>query len=342
MQNNTPQEIWDVISKSKKPICCIDSRMDYDAFCSALLISELIEREFGVEVEITYTDDIPSDMKKKLSDLSKLVGKINFKLDPIDIDFDKYDLLIITDSGTKNHISADKDFKLPEDITIINIDHHNSNDFYGHYNYVFTYLSATAVLYDFIKKLNLKLDKRLATILSLGYLSDSGFLQYEGVRPDDYKNIAELMEDYGVVPSEVARLITFDESEDSIKCKQLVYKNASIDTDNRFVYSYITLDDFDEAGIDPKTKMRPLGIRGSDLLKGIDNTDYIFFIKQKPDNIYSVSFRSQSDKVDVSKIAEELNGGGHKMAAGGIVYDANSIREVVDKVIQAAKKTITI
>ena len=53
-------------------------------------------------------------------------------------------------------------------------------------------------------------------------------------------------------------------------------------------------------------------------------------------NVLHIGFRSRSH-IDVSKLAEQLGGGGHKMASGGMIKDM-PFDKAVEKVLETARK----
>ena len=66
-------------------------------------------------------------------------------------------------------------------------------------------------------------------------------------------------------------------------------------------------------------------------------------VKKKKDGLYSVSFRSHEPNIDVSILATEMGGGGHKPAAGGTIEEDVTMEEAIEitkKVIDANKDRI--
>jgi len=105
-----------------------------------------------------------------------------------------------------------------------------------------------------------------------------------------------------------------------------------MDKENRFLWSVIPISiyaDFvgaDNAKEDVANLFLPI----------VQDTDFGMVMEEREDDVLAVSFRSRSG-FDVSKIAKELGGGGHKAAAGarieGLPYD-----EAIEKVLAAARK----
>ena len=70
-------------------------------------------------------------------------------------------------------------------------------------------------------------------------------------------------------------------------------------------------------------------------IQGIEGTEFGFVAVEEGRNMTRVSFRSRRD-FDVSRIAVELGGGGHKAAAGGRIN--LPLKEVLKKVLMVSRK----
>jgi len=77
------------------------------------------------------------------------------------------------------------------------------------------------------------------------------------------------------------------------------------------VYTYLTQEDLDTYGVSESISD---GI--SNFLNNLNDGEVCLLFKELPDNKIKGSFRTTKDNVDVSAIAKELGGGGHKKAAG--------------------------
>ena len=71
--------------------------------------------------------------------------------------------------------------------------------------------------------------------------------------------------------------------------------------------------------------------------RDIKNVEVGIFLKQKKENEVKVSLRSKN-YVNVSKIAQSFNGGGHIRAAGCTIYD--TVENAKEKILQAVLKEI--
>jgi len=328
-KNNTEPEIWNQLKKSKKIICCVDSRFDFDAFCSALAFREVIKQELGKEVELTYVEEPEKRAEVTLEKILGLPLEIKYNTDPSDINFSKYDCMVFLDSGDYKHISQKESFEIPDNLVTINIDHHSTNNLYGKLNYFEVLPSACSVLYQLFKSLNIELSDTVAELLLLGIISDSGFLQYEVAKSKDFRDVAELIDISGKDFHDIVMYLNPPQSVELLKFKKIVYNNLILNNEYKFAYSCILLDDFKKENLNPKAKKER---SGSEMIQDIAGMNFSVFITQSEDNndTYNLSFRSSNHtKVDVSKIAEEFNGGGHEMAAGGKARNVKNIQDLI-------------
>ena len=67
-------------------------------------------------------------------------------------------------------------------------------------------------------------------------------------------------------------------------------------------------------------------------LRAIDTTEISFVVKEVENKITKVSMRSKH--IDVAKICEKFNGGGHTYAAGCTIKDNidNSIKKILNEI----------
>jgi c-di-AMP phosphodiesterase-like protein len=81
--------------------------------------------------------------------------------------------------------------------------------------------------------------------------------------------------------------------------------------------------------------MNNVFVRHSDLIKYIEGVDFTFVIAETDSDpkYYELSFRSKTPDFNVCEIAELFGGGGHKTGAGAKLYNASSIEEALNIVL---------
>lgn len=321
--NNSPEEILEVINDSSNVVVCMDSRFDFDSYCSVLSIKKFLS-ELEKTCDIYYDGTLP-ERAQKIYPQSFIIENTN----PNNINFEKYDLLFFLDSGTLNHVQKEGLFEHPKTLKSICIDHHNSNPLFGTLNYVFpSEASTTDVLYKFFKALNIEIDIEMATYLLTGIMTDTGFFQFINTKPKDLRTAAELWE-RGVDVEKIIFDLTNQVTMKDVMIQKMVLNNFEVDTQKKVAYVVVTVEDLEEHGLTYEEFTYPV----SDILKKIENIDFAFSIKEIKDtpNLYNVSFRAHSRDYDVSKLAQKFGGGGHKAAAGANI-EGKSPQEIIDKI----------
>jgi bifunctional oligoribonuclease and PAP phosphatase NrnA len=325
-KNNTPEEIWQTIKNSKNIVFSLHYGPDGDSLGSTTAIKYILEKQLNKKVRLVSKD--PLD--KTLSELS-YSKEVEFGKGIDELNLEGYDLIIAIDTGTKKQfIGREKEFELPGNIKLINIDHHETNDYYGSLNYVNTKKSsACAVLLEIIKKLDIYINKELATRLLLGIYTDSGYFSHDN--GESIKDAAFLIEKGADYLNEIVNKIKYNIPLNIKKYHGILYNNFKILEINNLKVgcSYITLEEI------KKLNLSLSDVRGGiNDLQEIGGVDVIFTLGEKEDNIKG-SFRTRKE-IDVSKLAKKLNGGGHKKAAA-FILPKMPLKKAEEKVIETIK-----
>ncbi len=323
-KNNTFKEIWNKIKNSKKVIIPLHPKPDGDSFGSCVAMKYVLERE-DIQVKLVSRDEVSEDLKEY-----DFVDEVEFGTDLEELEIRRYDLIILLDYGSLNDYS--KDFKENEEIKekIINIDHHETNSYYGNLNYVDKNApSCASILVEFFKKLNIEFDEELARRLLLGILTDTDFF-INGDSLNSMKHAVFLMEKgqinyYGFVKPIIKK---------SWKLKKLIgvlvnnMEKREIDCKN-ILSSYIKQEDIE------KYELNASEIRlGINFLKDVKDIDIIFTLSEFPEKIKG-SFRSFG--IDTSVFSKEFGGGGHKKASAFYI-EKMPIEKAKEKVFEVIEK----
>ena len=330
MVNNSPQEIWQAITSAKTPLCVIDSRFDFDSFGSCYALKNVLEGK-DIPLKLIYEGKIPT---YAITDFDP--AEIEQEVDLSSYDFSRHDVLITLDCPALYHLSSNRvELNLPPNIKIVNIDHHATNKMFGTLNYFHVQSSTCRLVFDILTANNVDIDKTVGTYLLKGLLTDSGILQYDEVDAGDFDMVAKIIKT-GVDYNEMVRELTFNENADTIKFKKFVYNRMVVNEGSRFAYLAYRGTDLVAEDISSDQVM----ISASDLMRKMSMVDYVFSIRDdaRVTNKWWIGFRSRLSNLDVSKYAEALGGGGHKMAAGATIENVETIEEAVDKVLEAVKK----
>src|SRR5262249_35053071 len=144
-------------------------------------------------------------------------------------------------------------------------------------------------------------------------VTDTGRFQYRNTTPKALRLAAELV-DAGVDVQRVFQGIY--ESVDFKKLKLLAraLERARVYEGGRMVVSYLLRSDFSGLGVGEEYAEGII-----DSLRSVDGAQLAVTIREPPeppDAPRRISMRSSSDELDVSAIARQRGGGGHRQAAG--------------------------
>jgi bifunctional oligoribonuclease and PAP phosphatase NrnA len=238
--------------------------------------------------------------------------------------------VIALDCGNSERLNGEFDINGKE-YTLLNIDHHLSNNLYGDVNYVDTEASAVGeIIYKILKALEIEIDKDIATCLYTSIVTDCGSFSYSNTTSVTHSIVGELILT-GIDFPEIHRLIYRNKEFYKVKFLGKVIDNMYLEFNSKLCIMEITkkmIDEFDY-DITDTSDVISLGIE-------ISGIEVAALFKEK-DNCVKVSLRSK-DKVDVRKIAENFGGGGHTRAAGFMV--TGPIEEVKKLVLKHIEKEL--
>lgn len=288
----------DLILKSKNIYIASHVQPDGDNLGSCLALG-LALKKIKKNVFILKVDEIPSDFLF-LPGID-MIEDFNNK--------DEVDLFIALDCGDEGRLGKNKNL-INLANNIVNIDHHISNTNFGNVNIVDDKASATCELvYELINRMNIEIDKDIATSIYTGISTDTGSFMYDSTSSRTHEIAAEL--------------IKLDIDKNNININ--LYQNRSLNRTNLFINVLGTLDmycDNQLAIVEVTNKM----LEGTNTImddtegiisfvRDIDTVEVALILKEKTPNQIKASIRSKRF-VDVSEISLKFNGGGHKRAAG--------------------------
>ena len=195
--------------------------------------------------------------------------------------------------------------------TIINIDHHTSNENFGDLNYVDSSVSSVGeIIYKLIKFINIDLlDEDISTCLFTSILTDTGSFRYSNVSSKTFK-IASDLTSFGIKPHLIAANIYNRNTYPGLKLLGEALSTLEV-ADSNYV-SWLTI----TRKMLNNTKANDEEIEGIiDVATTLDNTEVSILFRETKDNKIKISFRSKGN-FDVNKFAGKFNGGGHPNAAG--------------------------
>lgn len=193
---------------------------------------------------------------------------------------------------------------------IVNIDHHQDNTRFGDLNLVDPLASSTAeMIAGLLHEAGWPLTAAVAEPLYVGLVTDTGRFGYTNTRARAHRVAAALIE-AGADPAEIARRLYEEQPLDRLLLTGRALQHARPLAGGRMLASVLTREDFEAAGGDDTE-----GI--VEVMRGVRGVQAAALVREAgPDGSYRVSLRAADPAVDVSAIAREEGGGGHRAAAG--------------------------
>jgi len=206
---------------------------------------------------------------------------------------------------------------------IINIDHHVTNQRFGHLNYVDDTASATGeIVFGLLKELGVEIDYHIAEALYVAISADTGSFKFENTTSQTHQVISSLLES-GINPGVISQKI-FDER----PYTYYILLKEALSTlelyESRTVAVMVLSKDIRERSGATTDDLEGI-VNFSRNIEGIE-LGILFYVES--DSEVKVGFRSRN--LDASELAGRLNGGGHIRAAGCRMNgDFESVKERV-------------
>ncbi|BED93020.1 MAG: DHH family phosphoesterase [Candidatus Paraimprobicoccus trichonymphae] len=287
-------ELADIL-KTKDNICILTHIYpDGDTLGSAFALCRAFQK-IGKKSKVLCSDNT----QKKYENLKFFIENQDFKIEYI-ISVDIADLSLLGENLAEY-----------SDKININIDHHISNKRFAEINYVNFKSAATAeIIYDLLLELEIEIDIKIAECLYIGISTDTGCFKYPNTSSRSHRITAELI-NTGIDISKINHNLFEIKSKKIIKIENIIYKNLEYFCDEKCAFIYITQKMLKDLNIKNDNELEGL----ASIPKQIEGVEIGITIREKPDNLYKISVRTNNN-VNAVKICEIFGGGGHPNASG--------------------------
>lgn len=225
-------------------------------------------------------------------------------------EFDKpADVFIGLDVPSRSRIEEDACAILDRCALSVTIDHHASDTVMCDFVYVDPdAASASILVWELSKMLCSTPPMETALCVYTGLVTDTGGFRYQNSDVRAFDIASELVE-FGVDPSYVATCSFQNRSIASLRLEELVISRLRFVSEGRAALSWVKVSDLEKLEAS-KSDTEPL----IETLRSIHGVRVACMLREQ-DGMIRGSLRSK-DSTDVSKLAREFGGGGHKAAAG--------------------------
>lgn len=315
------QQINHHINTPAKSVLTLHRRPDGDSIGSNLALYHLLKAK-GHDVTLFSKDPVPEF-------LDYLPGTDDVVIcDPMSIPWGSFDLYWALDMGEFSMTGSTA--PVPTSCTIINIDHHATNEGWGTINHVVSSdISCATVLYALFKELQQPVTKEMGVCLLTGLSTDSGFFAYiDSGKP--LHIAAELIDDVGVNYQEIVFNIQRQMNIEDVVFLGNALSHISVDYEKKAAILAIPHTSWLQYGNNTDKTHLLIGY-----LQSINGTEFgVLIIEEKP-KLFRIRLRSRNRNFDVAAMAKSMGGGGHKNAAGATL-EGMSMEEALATILSLA------
>ena len=314
--NDLQKKIRGRIQAAQRVLVTSHIRPDGDAIGSSLALA-LALLDAGKQVQVVLSDGLPANFKY-------LPGAelVRTKADG------GFDLIISVDCSDLERIGDALDGYHAPDIIV---DHHVTTDPFGTLNLIEPEAVATAsVLTRHMREWGLSITKPIAANLITGLVTDTLGFRTSNTTPESLRQAADLLE-LGVDMSTLyyRSLVrrTF------VEAKYWGAGLTSLERADGIVWATLTLVDRKASGYSGKDDADLINI-----VSAIDDAEIAIIFVEQNANKTKISWRGLKPHVDVSQVASQFDGGGHKAASGAEL--SGSLAEVRERVLAATRRIL--
>lgn len=243
-----------------------------------------------------------------------------------------YSALVSLDVSTKRRLAVGsvkfEDVKIP----VLNIDHHPDNELFGAGNWIDpSACSCAEMLFRLVEAAGWAVSPERATCLLLGLIMDTGCFRFDNSSPAALRSAARLVE----LGADHHRII---ESSFLSKPEGLALLEADLLSNSlgracggRLAWFVLSPEILKRHNVEMRNTENLI-----EVLRAIKGVDFAALLRPVEGG-FKLSLRSKRPPLSAGRIARRLEGGGHEMAAGGLIRAATA--EQAEKILIANVET---
>ncbi len=306
-------------------------RPDGDALGSVAAMV-LALRKVGIAAEVLLLSHLPTKYAFLFQENDIAFTDVE-KAWPEAFPFDRFDALLVVDTGTWSQLPGLKERIANWDVPKLVLDHHLTQEAWATRKLVVTGAAAAGeIVAELLVQWGIALDAAIATCLFIAITTDTGWFQFSNTRPFTLRLGATLLE-AGVDMDRVYKLLYQNERAARVRLQTRTMQSMELLAGGRLAVMTITRDDFTATGASVPDTENLINIPLQ-----IQTVEVSILVSEPMDfGPTRVSLRSKG-QVDCSKFAEQFGGGGHARAAG-LKIDATPA-EARQRVVDAMLKML--
>jgi len=304
MLENLPiiNQIKEAINKANRILLISHQKPDGDALGVLSAMANFL-KSLKKDYAVFCLDSAPSEYK--------FIPLINEVANDIEIFKEKFDAVIVMDSGDLKYAGVAEFVGKNKGYILINIDHHYTNDFFGDLNLVLADKSSVSeIIFELFKLWRVRIDKEIATALLNGIIFDTGGVSNPATSLEALKIAASLLNS-GARFDEIKNNLLKNRSLILLKIWGLAFERIRYNDKYQIAFTVLTASDLAASGLNAESSLGLVNFFNE--LSGIKSA---MLLVEQPDGLIKGSLRTTHDDVDVSALAKVFGGGGHQKAAG--------------------------
>jgi phosphoesterase RecJ-like protein len=316
---STWQEITSFFKDYREIILLIHEKPDGDCLGSALALGHHLSNE-GYQPVLYHPEPIPAGY-------NFLPGQDMIKIYR-EKELPKGRPIIAVDCADLGRIL----YSLPQDIPIINIDHHSSNSYFGDFNLVNSKAAATGeIIFELLSEAQKGISFPMATCLYVALSADTGSFRYSNTTAKTFRIAGELLNLGANI--ELIRGHLFDRRPlTELLMIKLALTKMQFSLNGKIAWSVLSYPELSEHNLlDTDTESV------ISLLRSVEGVEAALVFKELEPEKVKVSFRSKK-LLDVNILANEFGGGGHPRAAGCSLE--GNLEELTTKVMRRTESCL--
>ena len=317
LKNKNYKKIIESIDQAHYILILTHKNPDADTLCSALTLSNYLYENRKKHKVLNISKELPLNLNF-LPNFDKITHTLP----------KKYDLVIYVDCADKARVG---DLCL-ENVTTINIDHHQSNTNFATLNCVNPSKGSTAeVLYDILELNSIKISKNMASCLYVGIYDDNIAFTTPRTDAQTFEVVNKLVQT-GIDVSYIAKQYLSRDTLAKYRILPKILDTLVLYFEGKFATIYLDTLWLKETGATLQECDDTIN-----MILNIAIVEVAAFFREI-DGVVRVSLRSKNE-IDVSKIASNFEGGGHKNAEG-LTMKAVTITKEKKKILDVVKNYI--
>jgi len=238
-------------------------------------------------------------------------------------------VMLCVDCGEAERLGRARPLYEKAEITAC-IDHHMTNKGFATYNFIEpSASSASEMVYKMISP-GYELNSEIASALYAGIVWDTDGFRFDSVSPETLRITSELIS-YGIPFTEIYAELLHRKTYIEAKLFGKIMDSLETRHEGKIMYACVTRAMLKEL---KATAQNLDGVVES--LLNIRGAEVSLLLYEKSSKDVKASFRSRS--INVGRIAEELGGGGHRLAAGCSV--TGEISDICGRIIQILEREL--